>query len=354
MPDKQFKCAKCGKIRRPIWSLSGEPYCPTCATNLNVKSANPKQPPTPAKGLFEKKPAPSRHIAPPWPQPIAAAPAVQPLVNDTVSAWIADDSTDPSSCRADALGMEAFTLLQHDSVPDTSVSPRRSSRARILGLFVIVIAFLGSTAATGRLIHWGTASDANRAIVKPAAPPAVIDLINLLDPDRDGLSGKWILDGGELTCDGSPRAKIRIPYRPPEEYDFRVEFTRLEGSEAITVMLMHHHPVMWIMDGWHGAASGFQLIAGKSAADNLSTAKGPFLKNQVRHSTVMRVRKGSIEAWLDGSVISRVQTDGSNLSIPRDWDLLGEGLGVGSLGGATVFHAIELEEVSGPGNALLK
>ena len=50
---------------------------------------------------------------------------------------------------------------------------------------------------------------------------------------------------------------IEFPYQPPEEYDFRVTFTRTDGNDC----LVQHgvgagNPFVWILGGWGGRTCG--------------------------------------------------------------------------------------------------
>ena len=59
---------------------------------------------------------------------------------------------------------------------------------------------------------------------KANAKPRTVDLIPLIDVDKDAVSGTWTLDHGAIVSDESDWARLRIPYEPPDEYDFRIEF----------------------------------------------------------------------------------------------------------------------------------
>ena len=64
----------------------------------------------------------------------------------------------------------------------------------------------------------------------------------------------------------------------------------------------------------------------------------------------MRVRKNGVEALLDGKVMSKWDTDYSDASPAPFWSLRDRSLlGLGTGSSKTVFHAIEVKEVSGPG-----
>ncbi|HYF51884.1 MAG TPA: serine/threonine-protein kinase, partial [Planctomycetota bacterium] len=63
----------------------------------------------------------------------------------------------------------------------------------------------------------------------PAAAGEWVNLLPLVDPRRDTRNGQWFADNGTLRSAVSHYTTIQFPYRPPEEYDFRVTFTVQEG-----------------------------------------------------------------------------------------------------------------------------
>ena len=61
----------------------------------------------------------------------------------------------------------------------------------------------------------------------------MIDLLPLIEVEKDAVNGKWVLNKGMLESDRSERSCIQLPYRPPEEYDFRIVFKRLDGDSGM-------------------------------------------------------------------------------------------------------------------------
>jgi hypothetical protein len=173
--------------------------------------------------------------------------------------------------------------------------------------------------------------------------PRTIDLLALIDPDKHTLGGNWRKEKGALISDHSSRAKICIPYRPPEEYDFKIEFTRIGIDNCVTQMFTHRNSAALILGGWKGTATGFQQLKGKSANSNETTVLGIQWEAGKRHTSVVKVRKTGLEAWLDGQRICVYGTNGWDLN-NRDWPISDAWLGVGSEVSPTVFHAIELIE----------
>jgi hypothetical protein len=64
-----------------------------------------------------------------------------------------------------------------------------------------------------------------------------IDLLKLIDPERDAVVGTWTIAKDGLVSDTTPKARLAIPYRPPEEYDFIIEVT-MPGPQASVHQLL--------------------------------------------------------------------------------------------------------------------
>src|SRR5262249_31526637 len=73
-------------------------------------------------------------------------------------------------------------------------------------------------------------------ITRPVPSSAPLDLPALVDPSKDAKTGQWVRQGTAIVGsrtrpnDQSRHAVLELPYRPPEEYDFTIEFTRRGGG----------------------------------------------------------------------------------------------------------------------------
>jgi hypothetical protein len=196
----------------------------------------------------------------------------------------------------------------------------------------------------------GKAAATAPAASRPSVPTRTVDLFPYVDPARDTIAGNWRIEGGALMSDASHRARMGIRYPVPREYDFRVQFTQVDGDNCVAQLFTAGNPAALILGGWKRTVSGFQQIAGKWANVNATGVRGLKFENGRMHTSVVRVRTDSIEAWLDGERITAYATDGSDLS-NRDWEPRGYPLGVGSEVSSTIFHKIELVEYGKPGSA---
>lgn len=183
----------------------------------------------------------------------------------------------------------------------------------------------------------------------PEGPPGSVNLLKLILPATDAVSGQWELKDGLLVSNNAGAAKLAIPYEPPEEYDFKVVFTRLEGSaEIIQALTKAGKPFAWQM-----ALSGTQFrLFNMGNAKNTSVTREP-LQNGRTYTSLVQVRKDGVKVLLDGKVIVDVKTDFSDVAPAPVWRLPSDNvLGVGSHQSATRFHQIEVIEVKGKGRLI--
>ena len=179
------------------------------------------------------------------------------------------------------------------------------------------------------------------AAVPAAVPVEPIDLLPHIDLSRDTIGGTWRVDKGALISDASHRAAVGIRYPLPREYDFRVQFTQMDGDNCAVQMFTARNPVALVLGGWKRTVSGFQQIDGVSADKNPTGVRGLRWDNGRTHTSVVRVRAKRIECWLDGRLITAYATDGSDLS-NKHWPVRDYPLGVGSEVSSTIFHKVEL------------
>lgn len=190
----------------------------------------------------------------------------------------------------------------------------------------------------------------------PATRPArrLIDLLRMVDLKKDVLSGSWRMEKVGLVSDASGYARLRIPYCPPDEYDFIIEFTRVEGVDAVTQVLSRGRTgFSWNMGAHSNRVCGFELVNGRELRrSNLAIVAPAMVENGRRYRSVVQVRNDGIAAYVNGRLIGRHRTDYSDLAANPNW-FVGEGcLGLGTYRSPTVFHVVQLIEMGGEGRLL--
>jgi WD40 repeat protein len=204
----------------------------------------------------------------------------------------------------------------------------------------------------------GSASDPPAEAPGPEAWSKAVNLLPLVDPHRDNVSGTWTLQDEHLVSDRLGRTRIEIPYRLPEEYDLRVAFTRVAGNGPIALLLSRSgRSFQWVMGaGPAGTVCGFETVRGALAQNNFTSAKIPeAIGTNVLHATIVQVRKDEIRAFLDGSLLCRWKTDGSDMGVQAVHRLRDPGLlGLFSHATSVSFERVELLAVSGKGEAIVQ
>jgi predicted Ser/Thr protein kinase len=178
-----------------------------------------------------------------------------------------------------------------------------------------------------------------------------IDLLRPVDPDQQTVVGSWRKVDGALTVDATPNARLMLPYQPPREYDFEVVFTRNSGSDSIALHFVDGDgQASFDIDAWMQHLAGIQMIAGRTLEDNPSRVDNQRLENGRTYTAMVRVRRGRVEAYLDGDLLATYEGDGANLSMLELWQLPDSSvLGIGSYASETTFHRIRVRPAGAAG-----
>ena len=176
-----------------------------------------------------------------------------------------------------------------------------------------------------------------------------IDLLSLIDPVRDRIVGDWRLEKGVLYSP-AVRAEIEIPYTPPAEYDFAIEFERIDGNDTILQHLTTKRSMFaWVLGGYGNGICGFDCVGGSRVNANPTTVNLGFT-NHERHRSTVQVRRGHVAGYLDGNLLRDYKTDYSDLSPAPDWPFREHVLGIGTTECSCAIYTAELLEVSGAGH----
>ena len=104
------------------------------------------------------------------------------------------------------------------------------------------------------------------AAVAPPSTSGGIDLLRLIDPAKDTVKGVWERKGNDLVGEGrDTHAVIEVPYRPAEEYDYLVEFTRTSGAGDVSLALSKGGQSFKFGIGVHYVNFGFEIVNGVGA-----------------------------------------------------------------------------------------
>ncbi|HSI35399.1 MAG TPA: hypothetical protein VK986_17595, partial [Tepidisphaeraceae bacterium] len=189
--------------------------------------------------------------------------------------------------------------------------------------------------------------------VKPTTPPPAIpaadgrravDLLPLFDVNAGVVSGEWRKKDNALLFDGGKDARIQSAYKPPAEYDFVIEFTRVKGSGNIVQLCAREGVAFEWSIGASGGTTRLQNVNGH--ARNATQRKIPDgLADTDRHTSVVQVRATGVRVLLDGNEQLDFKTDYADLSRNGSWKLRDDAfLGLGGWEQPIVFHRVTVIE----------
>jgi hypothetical protein len=194
-----------------------------------------------------------------------------------------------------------------------------------------------------------------QAATGSTASSHVVNLLALTAPESDAVSGEWRRDRLGLTSDNDATARLRIPYAPPEEYDFHIQFTRNDGDDQVSQILTHSgRNFIWGNGASHNAIHAFSMVNGRNGASN-KTKVAVLAEEKPKgrmHDSVVQIRKNYVAAYVDGRLVSRHETNFSDMSIYSGTAIGGGALGLATWNTPTTFSLVEVTEVTGTGHVL--
>jgi hypothetical protein len=275
------------------------------------------------------------------------------------------DSLDAPTRRAITLSAKPLASLSPDEMMElgnwyeqhamTAQGLRRASALRRARDYFQAYLSAHTQADDGRLRAKVALADIDKAEARDhASKSPMVDLLPLIDPVHDAMTGTWKLDDGKLQPTTGASTRLLIPYEPPAEFNFTATFERTGPIAEFFYFPFARRTVAWTCSCWDGQTSGFEMVVGKDARANSTTRRLPESSKPGPHTVEIRVRVDSISAYLDGKLVVRHLTNGSDLAtFGPGTGAYGLGVGVGEWSGPpTVFSRIELFEVNGHGRAL--
>jgi hypothetical protein len=195
-----------------------------------------------------------------------------------------------------SLADEWFDLAEKDK------SPLRKSRLLMHAREIYEGASAGATGLLRAKIEKKLA-DTGRA-AGPVLPKGPVNLIPLIDLNRDVVQGTWKLEQGEIRGNGTGRPRIQIPYAPPEEYDLTIV---AEPGDSNLLFGMNREGTQWVVtydNAINGkVTSGVHMVDGKPAWENPTAVHGKVLKKGSPQTFEFKVRKSGFTALVDGKKV---------------------------------------------------
>ncbi|MBI5818586.1 MAG: DUF1080 domain-containing protein [Verrucomicrobia bacterium] len=185
---------------------------------------------------------------------------------------------------------------------------------------------------------------------------STINLLPLVDPQKDAIEGDWKLANDGLALE-RPKGigVLKLPYVPPAEYDFEIEFTpQSDGKNVNQHLVAAGSSFAWKLNayGQKPPIHGFDLLDDELARNRSeAVAHNPLTLEPGRRCTSkVEVRRGSLRALVNGEEYVRWSGDFNRLSLETLWKLPNNRqLALSTYNRGVVFHRIEVREVTGKG-----
>jgi hypothetical protein len=162
-----------------------------------------------------------------------------------------------------------------------------------------------------------------------------------VDVQHGALVGAWNAAGGEVNVSQGDFTRLSIPYLPPEEYDYRIDFTRKIGFDVNMIFPAAGQSMVWKMGSWNSCYFG--TWKGNPDAVLLQN-----FNNHVRHTAIIEVRKTTLTAYLDGKLMKSIEIGKSSSACTPDYRLPDpRTVGVGAWRSDLVFHRMLVRPVTG-------
>ncbi len=167
-----------------------------------------------------------------------------------------------------------------------------------------------------------TSTDVSQPKQPGVAKGTEIELLPLVDPDKDGVSGKWTKGEGGLTSPKQYGARIELPYAPPEEYDLTLIVEPLDEPNGLILgQRSGGQRFLVLLDYRPGEApqSAIENIDGRNIG-NASTVAGPVFVQNRPAQVICSVRKTGVTVRVDGRVVIDWTGEPKQLSLGEYWE----------------------------------
>jgi hypothetical protein len=131
--------------------------------------------------------------------------------------------------------------------------------------------------------------------------PRSVNLMGLINLKQHALRGDWRSYRDGLISPDSPRALLRIPYEPPEEYRFEVEVERIGPPEGLVLCMGGGWQVS--LDTYGAKNSGLGLLDGKYPRENVTFVNHMVIKGGAPRTIACTVRSRRVTVTCDGESV---------------------------------------------------
>lgn len=225
------------------------------------------------------------------------------------------------SAKADGR-LRRFSMIAH-----------RPGNRMALGVGLTAVVVLAVSAA------WLSAPGATATVEDPAKSMVVVgrgerlpeaewvDVLRVVDPSWDAVSGRWYYRGTDLTAGPEPFSRLMLPVELQGSYDLEFEFTRLTEHDWPTGLIfpVGSRACLLYLDAWQ--VHGLERINGRMVEDRLNPAvrRPSILLSGQRYAVTVAVRlegdRAKIDVTLDGEPLVSWSGRQESLDVASWWRL---------------------------------
>ena len=155
----------------------------------------------------------------------------------------------------------------------------------------------------------------------------VIDLLALVNPERDAVQGQWCKKGKRLlgASQGVSRPGIRIPKDLGDEYILKIRLRRVRAEDGIVIGLVSQSLGFTVVLEEGGSVSGLSLVDDNSLENQHNPTRflGAIISRDHACNIICVVRKQGVQVICNGTPIINCERPIHRLSLPPEWESLG-------------------------------
>ncbi|HET6246642.1 MAG TPA: GYF domain-containing protein [Tepidisphaeraceae bacterium] len=180
-----------------------------------------------------------------------------------------------------------------------------------------------------------------------AAPAGSTELLAGLDVAAYSRAGSWRTVGAGVQSSGQGVEMIGIPYHLPEACNLNIEFVRHSGNEELGLNFQEkNRSSMLLVGAQHDTRIGIDMVGSMRSP---GSGKGPRITPAGEvHRLVVKIRKDSVDAMLDGKFHYHVSAKFSNWKLAPKWNAgSGDTLGLGTSNSSIEFRSLTVSPADG-------
>jgi hypothetical protein len=184
-----------------------------------------------------------------------------------------------------------------------------------------------------------------------------IDLLEMVEPDRDAVAGEWSVADRRLESPKVFGGRLELPYEASDEYELTVIAEPLDEPNGLILGQRsggNRFLVLLNFNQREGEpANALENVDGMNVNRNPTTVRGKLFEQDQLFQVVCTVRKNSVVVVCDGHELIRWTGDASRLSLSDYWKTPHDNaLFIGAYNCRYRFHRISLVPITGSGKAL--